>query len=326
MPTNNLTREIPRNACLASGSSMEFVDVTSDGEVRKFKFRMVGRSGEPLEHHYWGRVVHDMSTFQHKERIPIDHIHNDDELIGYADKFDTSNGDLVVEGYLVSTAPGDLADQIHTKAKAGIPYEASINFAGPMTVREVTDGEEMEINKRTFMGPLTVIKNWLLRGIAVCPYGYDHQTSTKFSAKAGDPVVAQVEEVPAPQAETNQPTQEEIQMDATEVKPAATEPAVAPQEPQPAQLAIDPVAAMKAELKRYTDQFGAVAGVEFFNNGKSFEQGLIDQNTQLKAEVTDLKNKLEAAKMGSVAPVSNNPQPDTAPKPQGFAGAIRVRK
>jgi hypothetical protein len=315
------TRTIPRNACLASGSPMEFVDVTSDGDVRKYKFRMVGRSGEALDHHWWGRVVHDMSSLQHKPRIPIDHIHNDDQIIGYADEFDVSSGDLVVSGYLVSTKSGDIADEIHTKAKAGVPYEASINFAGPMTVREVTEGEEMELNKRTFTGPLTVIKNWILRGIAVCPYGYDHQTSTKFSTQAGDPVVAEVEQA----ALTNQP-QEPIIMDTPAVQPAATEPAVAPQEPQPAQLAIDPVAAMKAELKRYTDQFGAVAGVEFFNNGKSFEQGLIDQNTQLKAEVTDLKNKLEAAKMGSVAPVSNNPQPDTAPKPQGFAGAIRVRK
>lgn len=322
---SNTTRTIPRNACLASGSPMEFVDVTSDGDVRKFKFKMTGRSGDALEHHYWGRVVHDMTSVQHKDRIPIDHIHNDDQVIGYADRFDTSNGDLVVEGYLVSTAPGDLADQIHTKAKAGIPYEASINFAGPMTVREVTEGEEMELNKRTFMGPLTVIKNWMLRGIAICPYGYDHQTSTKFSTQAGDPVVAEVEEA----TKQTQP-QEPIIMDTPAVQPAATEPAVtapAPQpEPQLAQPAIDPVAAVRNEIKRYTDQFGAVAGVEFFNNGKSFEQGLIDQNAQLKAEVTDLKNKLEAAKMGSSVPVSINPQPDNAPKPQGFAGAIRVRK
>src|SRR4051812_8341772 len=63
--------------------------------------KVIARSGGAMEHPCWDLpVVHDFAGMQiNKNRIPLDYEHC--EEIGYLNKFDTSNGELVCSGAIV---------------------------------------------------------------------------------------------------------------------------------------------------------------------------------------------------------------------------------
>src|SRR5690606_36622863 len=134
-----------------------------------------------------------------KQRVPIDYCHDDREVIGYANKFDSESGDLVVSGALTPWKENDRAAEIVHKQKAGVPYEASINFGGDGIVLErVSENMAVDVNGYKFAGPGVVVREWPLRGIAVCPYGADQNTSTTFSGASE--IAVQIREADMPKA------------------------------------------------------------------------------------------------------------------------------
>lgn len=174
--------EIPADACILKSGEFELGD---NGENSKSApIRLVARSGKPIEHWFWGRVVHDLSGMQlHKSRIPIDYVHDDKEVIGYLNKFDTESGDLVTSGALVPFKETDRATEIIHKNKAGVPYEASINFGGDgIKIQQVLKNERAAVNGYDFEGPGIIIREWPLRGVAICPYGADSNTESSVFA------------------------------------------------------------------------------------------------------------------------------------------------
>jgi hypothetical protein len=142
--------------------------------------RLVARAGAAIVHPYWGKVVHDFAGMQHKNRIPIDYNHDDEQVIGYVDTFNTRSGDLELAGVLVPFSEGDRATEVVHKIGAGIPYEASIDFRDEIDVDELLAGQSRKVNGQDVEGPATVISRWTLRGVAVCPYGADKNTSAKL--------------------------------------------------------------------------------------------------------------------------------------------------
>jgi hypothetical protein len=93
---------------------------------------------------------------------------------------------MEVSGALVPYKENDRASEIIFKMGQGVPYESSINFGGDgIKVEEVPDGESVEVNGAQFSGPGIVIREWPLRGVAVCPYGADMNTnSNTFSTSS----------------------------------------------------------------------------------------------------------------------------------------------
>lgn len=92
----------------------------------------------------------------------------------------------MLSGFLTPFTAEDRASEIIAKAKAGVPWQASIYFdPGTFVVEEVAEGKFASVNGQQLEGPLTIIRKWMLRGCAVCPYGMDPNTETKvqFSAK-----------------------------------------------------------------------------------------------------------------------------------------------
>lgn len=148
---------------------------------------LLARSGQPTEHWYFGNVVHDMAGMTpSKPTIPIDYCHDCDQVIGFASKFDTADGDLTISGSLVPypAAEDDRATEVIYKAAAGVPWEASINFGGDGIVMEfVPEGFSSPVNGYQFEGPGIIVRQWPLRGVAICPYGQDQNTEAEFSEK-----------------------------------------------------------------------------------------------------------------------------------------------
>lgn len=216
---------IPAAACCMVVGEPEFGD---NGEgAKSAPVRLTARSGKPIEHWFWGRVVHDLAGMRvHKSRLPIDYVHDAKEVIGYLNKFETESGDLVTSGALVPYKDGDRATEILHKFRQGVPYEASINFGGDgIKVQELLEGEVAEVNGYQFDGPGVIVREWPLRGVAICPYGADMNTkSAEFAA--GKTFQAAV--VAAPEAETKEVAMSKsvevaAQVDATEAQEELSE-------------------------------------------------------------------------------------------------------
>jgi len=188
---------VPAAACRFNVGSFSLGD---NGEnARSAPVRIVARTGQPIEHWYWGRVVHDLAGMHlHKARLPIDYCHDVKEVIGYLNHFDIASGDLVCSGALVPYRDNDRASEIIHKAKAGVPWEASIDFGGDgIEVEEVPVGKSAEVNGITFEGPGVIIRRWPLRGVAICPYGADANTSSEFAGNSDRQIAVNVQGSPA---------------------------------------------------------------------------------------------------------------------------------
>lgn len=322
--------KVPKTACTFLAT--EFAISETNGEdARTAPFRMVARSGRPIDHPYWGRVVHDTKGWfvGDRGRIPIDYCHTSD-VIGFANHFEQNeHGDLVVSGTLT---PGKMdndraLDVIH-KARLGIPWEASINFGGTgIEIERVAEGESTQVNGYTFEGPGTVIKKWPLRGVAVVPYGADQFTSTEFSQ--GDVSVAvsshkeddmsrkTLEELERAVFEPNHENELEqtaatVEADEAVEAEADSHTEESEEEEEVAAAAETSESDVESELsqrkalgRRFKELFGAERGAAYFVDGLSLEEAHCQHAKDLTEENQQLKQQLSTAQFGGeAAPLS----------------------
>jgi hypothetical protein len=328
------TRQVPASALRFNVPAFE---LASNGESAKSApFRMVARTGQPIEHWFWGNVVHDLDGMRlHKQRVPIDYAHDSKEVIGYANKFDVESGDLVVSGALVPFKDSDRATEIIHKQREGVPYEASINFGGDgIRLEEVRDGQSVQVNGYQFSGPGVVIREWPLRGIAVCPYGADANTSTEFDSSSQFTVRITEAAMPAEQeteltaahleeAQTTEDTQQEAEAPAVEAaQPAEIDTAAeaVTEEVAAVDVAAHELTNRVTEGQRFLEAFGDQGGV-WFAQGKSFGEATSLYITALREENEQLKQRLSAKRgEGESEPVEFSQHVPPTPK----AKAIRI--
>lgn len=313
--------KIPAAACVLSVGEFELGD-NGDG-AKTAPVRLVARSGKPIEHWFWGRVVHDLAGMHlHKPRVPIDYVHDAKEIVGYLNKFDRTSGDLVTSGALVPFKESDRATEIVHKMKAGVPYEASINFGGDgIKVEDVGDGMVAQVNGYQFEGPGVIVREWPLRGVAICPYGAD--ANTESSALAGANAKSYAASVFTTEPKTA--AKEEIAMSEPSVEVAAkvekTEAAEVqkPVEAQPAEAAAP--AAVEApppegekpateqaqaepekpgahqplhrdEVTKIADEFGAEIAVKIVRDGGDYAAALRLAYEASKIEASTLRERV----------------------------------
>ncbi len=297
--------QIPAEACKMHFGEVEFVD---NGEGSKTaKIRLKARSGDAINHWYWGKIAHDLSGMRHKNRIPVDYAHNDGEVLGYVNHFDVASGDLVAAGALTPWRDDDRASEVIYKMRHGVPYEASIFFGDDsMAVEEVQDGVTAQVNGREFVGPGVIIRQWSLRGIAICPYGADSQTESvalsggkTFSAS----VIAAIEgqemdkEIKTDEA---QPTELAAAVEPVETVETPTETATelnggTSAEPVQDKAKEPEQADVRVEFKRMADEFGVEIASQVFMAGGSYEDALKLAYETAKTELAKAKSGTEPA-------------------------------
>lgn len=317
--------KIPAGACVLNVGELEIGD---NGEKAKTApVRLVARTGKPVEHWFWGRVVHDLAGMRlHKPRIPIDYVHDAKEIIGYLNRFDTETGDLIVSGALIPFKDSDRATEIIHKNRAGVPYEASINFGGDgIKVEELADGQCAQVNGYQFDGPGTIVREWPLRGVAICPYGADANTASAVLRDSNQLFSASV--VTAPEATTKEPAVKEkskpVEVAAlaaapgaevvVEVKPAAVEakpaeaiaievaPAAAVEpvavEAKPSEAKVEEKPEVKKELSRdefsrIADRFGDAVAAKVMRDGGDYAAALELAFDSQKTEIKTLRDQI----------------------------------
>lgn len=324
---------IPAVACTMNGGEFQLESNGEKSKTRKIKIK--ARSGQPIEHWFWGKIVHDLSGMRmHKARLPVDYAHNDSEVLGYLNHFDSSSGDLVASGALTPFKEDDRASEVIAKMDMGVPYEASIFFGGDgIALQDVADGESVTVNGYDFSGPGVIVREWPLRGVAVCPYGADANTETKsLSSKSSKHFRASVwkpepketakkeigmseEIVAAPAVVEAEMLSVEVtkQEAAPEVKPVEAlvvdapvvevKPEAAPVEAQPVEKHVELSQAEKdrIEFKRMKEDFGAEIAAEVFSEGGDYAAAQKLAYDRIKQENEKLRKQIPAVVGGQAA-------------------------
>lgn len=294
----NEQRQIPASECYFI-ADVE-IKPRVDDEHRSTPFTAVARTGDALNHAYWGRVVHDLDGMQVKPRIPVDYNHNSDEIVGYANRFNTESGNLEISGALTPSKfdRQPRASEIIDKSEQGVPWEMSISFPGDMKIEEVPDGQQVVVNQREFTGPLTVIREWPLRSVAVTPIGQDSQTALEFSGDrtisitviSKDPEMSK-DQFTVAEAEVEEVENDEA-VDAADVDTVeATEDTVVAVETEEKPEAAEETKELSApDGKAYMTAFGRVQGALYFAEGLSFEDARTKELERLQVENAELRN------------------------------------
>ena len=267
-------KAIPTSACrMASGE----VEIGSNGEgAKSAPVKIKARSGGAIDHPYWGRIVHDFSGMRiSKSKLPLDYNHESGEILGYANHFDFSSGDLIATGAITPWQGTDRASEVIFKMREGVPYEASIFFGGDgIKLEKVPNGKAVEVNGMEFAGPGVVVREWPLRGIAICPYGADENTQSMAFAE-GKTVSAVEWQEPKQKEEimADMPVVEESKenVEVVTVETEGKAEVVVTVETKPVEVEVEP-------------EVEAVPAVE-----------VPDELSVAKAEAAELRAKLEAA-------------------------------
>lgn len=301
------SRDVPANALRLQIGTFEFGDNGEDAKTAPI--RLVARAGKPIEHWYFGKVVHDFDGMQHKNRIPVDYVHSENEVIGYVNKFDASSGDLQLSGALVPFKDSDRATEIIYKNRLGVPYEASIDFRDSMVMEELRKGQVATVNGNEVEGPAVIIRQWTLRGVAVCPYGADPNTSSQLSSA----------ETVSVSVKRENEMSEESKVEAVEAVETKIE--------KPVETLAAPA---NADGKKFLDAFGQ-QGAVWFVEGKQFDECVVlfakqqtERIAQLEADNADLNKRLAGAKAaGEPEPVDFQTGEKNEKTRKGFASRIR---
>ena len=303
-------------------------------ESGNYPVRLLARSGQPIEHWWWGRVVHDLSGMfipGDRDRVPLDWCHRQSEVLGFG-KPEEKDADLWVEGELTPFQEDDLPTEIAHKGQAGVPYQASIDFYGDgIIVEELGVGASAQVNGYTLEGPATIVREWPLRGVALCLYGADQNTASQFSRDDDGQSVAvhllnrendMADDTPQTDtpAEAAQLSKEELLEQAGKLGLTLQEDGESEGDKSRLQY--------NAELKRFTDKFGSENGNKWFTDNKTYEEAMEFHADALEAEVKRLtaevqkhKDKLASLDGGEAEPVDSEP---TDKKGAGFASRLTM--
>lgn len=158
------------------------------------RFKLVAYTGEPMRiFGYDEPVIVDCSNIDMRsQRIPalLDHSSWENNVVGQIDRISVEgpNGTppLVADGYFCPTDdPRDATGIVLKKADAGFQWQASIG-ADPGRVERIPAGQSVNVNGRTYQGPVAVARNVTLREISFVVLGADRLTSAVLARLRGE--------------------------------------------------------------------------------------------------------------------------------------------
>ncbi len=224
------------------------------------RFNMVAYTGgEMIIAGFDHPVVVDLAGLSiERQNLPIRLDHNARQGVGHTERVAIEGGIVSAEG-LISRDTSWARDVIRS-GKNGFPWQASIG-ARIIEAEFIPPGNQVQVNGRTFAGPLYVVRKSILKEISFVDSGADTNTSVKVAAKAREEEQVQEKNQDEKVAEesvtkTETPTENEVQHEKEqEPQPEQTVPekieAQAPKQP-------DPVAQMRQRIAIETRRIQAI--------------------------------------------------------------------
>ncbi len=158
--------------------------VTDDKSIPKFS--MVAYTGGPMKvAGFTHPVVVDLEGLAiDRQNIPIRLDHNPKQGVGHTDRVAIENGQVVAEG-LISRDTAWARD-VAKSGSRGFPWQASIG-AEIIEAEFIPNGNQIQVNGRTFDGPLYVIRKSILKEISFVDNGADDKTTAQVAATQAEP-------------------------------------------------------------------------------------------------------------------------------------------
>lgn len=161
-----------------TGITIEAAEGEGDSKLKRFKgIAYTGGAMRPLD--FYQDIVVDLSGLTvPSQKRPI--LMNHDSIVGHSDLI-TVDGKVAVEG--VISGVGEAAAEVVGTSANGFPWQMSIGAAIEKLIA-VDEDEKVEVNGRTFTGPILVARKARLGEISFVALGADDQTSVKVAASA----------------------------------------------------------------------------------------------------------------------------------------------
>ena len=199
-PANQVLRAASGGELLrCAAEPMEFdLNAAADGKPAPKKFSLVGYTGAAMRPSNWYQsapLVLDIAGAQiPRQSIPANYMHNaagPGPLIGHTTKIETSAQRVKMDGLLSAFSETSDADSARAArevvhlASGGFPFQASMEFSiGRPEFFEA--GQKINVNGKSFTGPLYVARSWSLRGISILANGADEDTSATIAASQSE--------------------------------------------------------------------------------------------------------------------------------------------
>lgn len=182
LEANIAAQEFKASPC--GDSAVEWLDAAaSDGSKPKpKKFGGTAYSGGILHANLAYPTVVDIEGIDASNGIVSLLDHNASARVGHITSVDKgANRKVKITGEI--SASGEAAQMVASDAQSGFPWQFSI--AGPITKQEfVRAGDKVNVNGRSFTGPIIVARQMLLREVSFVAIGADASTSASFAASA----------------------------------------------------------------------------------------------------------------------------------------------
>ena len=244
--TLNLSGVFELKTLNLSGGSEQNTETSTSGKIR-----MTILTGAPIPD-WSGLLVVDLSTIRiNRPTLVVDYNHNENEIIGKCSGFSTDSGGLTAEGEILSFTETDRAAEVLYKLSRGIPYEvSSLLDCEEATEQVLLEDQTALVNGMNVTGPLTIIRNAMLRGVTVCPYARDKDTGIEKLKRNW-----MEKEFMKKDIEQNEDTKGKNKACSTGA----------------------------SELEKFINEFGLEQGVEYFRRGMTLEESQADDYAVLKA-------------------------------------------
>lgn len=160
------------------------VDASANGEQRLPRFSMVAYTGGALKTLGFGHpvVVNLDGLAIPGQQRPVRFQHSALEGVGHTERIAIENGRLIAEG--VVSRDTAAAREIVASGKRGFPWQASIG-ASVEEVEFIKQGVSVQVNGRTFKGPIYVAQKTTLNEISFVDLGADQRTKARIAAQDG---------------------------------------------------------------------------------------------------------------------------------------------
>lgn len=148
-------------------------------------FSLVAYTGAPIRQS-WSRnaLVMDLGGMDlSNQSIPIlfGHDASLESVVGQATSVKSDGSQLLVEGVVLGVS--ETASRVLELARRGMKFQASIG-ADVGRIENIQAGESVQVNGRTFAGPVSIVRGSALRETSIVLMGADASTSAAIAAEA----------------------------------------------------------------------------------------------------------------------------------------------
>ncbi|MBL8316086.1 MAG: hypothetical protein JNK55_20305 [Rubrivivax sp.] len=110
--------------------------------------------------------------------------HDRSQIVGVVEQIAFAGGRITVQGRIFSDMPGSQAERIAQLAQRGTPWQLSVGLHA-FTEEVLHLEQSATVNDQTVRGPLTVLRNGIVRECSIVTLGADRNTSARLFGGGG---------------------------------------------------------------------------------------------------------------------------------------------